>query len=123
MPFPAGPSSTFWPGQGPDLLLRAAAVRCRTGDCIQPPAQAFGRTRRPRLGWGRQCLPRFPAWDGAPPSRGAAALRALLGLGWEACCFLISGWEEAAFGSGRDLAVQNEIPCGEDAPDGGLLCS
>lgn len=63
------------------------------------------------------------ARDGTSSSRAAAVLRALLGLGLVACCFLISGWEEAAFGSGRNLAVQSEIPGGEDAPDRGLLCS
>ena len=73
-----------------------------------PTAQASERTSCPGPGW---------------ESRAAAVLRALLGLGLVACCFLISGWEEAAFGSGRNLAVQSEIPGGEDVPDRGLLCS
>lgn len=83
-----------------------------------------GDTHCPGPGWGRRRLPHFTppspptsARDGTLPSRAAAVLRALLGLGLVACCFLISGWEEAAFRSGRNPAVQSEIPGGEDAPD------
>ena len=88
------------------------------GQVAQVPAGKGSISPRPR-----PPSPPSSAWDGTSSSRAAAVLRALLGLGLVACCFLISGWEEAAFGSGRNLAVQSEIPGGEDVPDRGLLCS
>lgn len=118
-------SSTSQPGRGPDLL-RAAV---QDGRWLHPLPRPLRGQVPPGPGWERQHLPPIPhpppssAWDGTSSSRAAAVLRALLGLGLVACCFLISGWEEAAFGSGRNLAVQSEIPGGEDAPDRGLLCS
>lgn len=84
------------------------------------PRSRLGKAASPPL---HPPSPPSSAWDGTLPSQAAAVLRALLGLGLVACCFLISGWEEAAFRSGRNLAGQSKIPGGEDEPDRGLLCS